>query len=634
MLQTLKYGCGNFVLIIIIPVFNYCDHLYYILPVSYTSVQELKAYLGLLTYYGKFLPKLSSVLFPLYRLLRKDVAREWSEEEEKAFSRSKKMLTSSNLLTHYNPQLPLILACDASAYGIGAVLAHRMSDGSEKPIGYVSRTLTKAEKNYSQLEKEGLSCVVGIKKFHNYVFGRHFELVTDHKPLLGLLKENVSVSAQASPRVKRWSLFLSGYEYSLVFRNTSAHANADALSRLPLPVEPATTNTLPEIVLLADHLKDSPVTEADIRVWTRTDPELSQVLQFVMQGWPSHCSENLKAFVSKQMELSSLDGCVLWGSRVVIPKKGRDAVLQELHNGHPGMSRMKSLARMYVWWPGIDADIEKSVRLCTACQETASSPPPAPLNPWKWPSRPWSRIHLDFAGPFENQMILVLIDSHSKWIEAFKTASATSKAVISKFRFLFSQFGVPETIVSDNGTCFTSEEFAIFLKSNGIKHYTSAPYHPASNGLAERAVQIIKRGLKKETVGDIEERLAKILFNYRITPQTTTGISPSELLLGRRPRSRLDLLKPNIADRVEKKQSQQKEQHDSRARLRVFTVGQNIFLKNYGAGRRWLPGMVIQVTGPVSYKVKLHDGRLRRCHQDQLRQRETVVESSEVEQES
>ncbi len=153
---------------------------------------------------------------------------------------------------------------------------------------------------------------------------------------------------------------------------------------------------------------------------------------------------------------------------------------------------------------------------------------------------------------------------------------------------------VPETIVSDNGTCFTSEEFEIFLKSiNGIKHYTSAPYHPASNGLAERAVQIIKHGLKKETVGDIEERLAKILFNYRITPQTTTGISPSELLLGGRSRSRLDLLKPNIAHRVEKKQSQQKEQHDSRARLCVFTVGQNIFLKNYGAGRRWLPGIVI-----------------------------------------
>ena len=117
--------------------------------------------------------------------------------------------------------------------------------------------------------------------------------------MLGLLKENQFISAQASPRVKRWSLFLSGYEYSLVFRDTRAHANADALSRLPLPVEPAITETPPEIVLLMDHLKDSPVTETDIRAWTRSDPELSQVLQFVLQGWPCKSSDNLSAFSSK-----------------------------------------------------------------------------------------------------------------------------------------------------------------------------------------------------------------------------------------------------------------------------------------------------------------------------------------------
>ena len=111
-----------------------------------------------------------------------------------AFHQSKELLTSTNLVTHYDPSLPLTLACDASAYGIGAVLAHRMPDGLERPVGYVSRTLTNAEQNYSQLEKEGLSCVFGIKKFHNYLFGRHFELVTDHKPLLGLLREDHSVS--------------------------------------------------------------------------------------------------------------------------------------------------------------------------------------------------------------------------------------------------------------------------------------------------------------------------------------------------------------------------------------------------------------------------------------------------------
>ena len=164
--------------------------------------------------------------------------------------------------------------------------------------------------------------------------------------------------------------------------------------------------------------------------------------------------------------------------------------------------------------------------------------------------------------------------------------------------------------MTDNGTYFVSEEIEHFLMSNGIKHYTSAPYHPASNGLAERAVQIIKRGLRKEMVGDIDERLSKILFNYRITPQTTTGVSPSELLLGRRPRTRLDLLKPHTADRVEKKQNQQRAQHDTKAKSCVFRVGETVFVKNYGSGRRWLPGTIVQVTGPVFYQVKLEDGRL------------------------
>ena len=284
-------------------------------------------------------------------------------------------------------------------------------------------------------------------------------------------------------------------------------------------------------------------------------------------------------------------------------------VLRELHEGHPGISRMRALSRMYVWWPGIYADIEKSVRTCAACQEVQSSPPPAPLHPWKWPSRPWARLHLDFAGPFENRMFLVLIDAHSKWIEAFCVQNATSRTVISELRPVFARFGVPETVVTDNGTCFVSEEFEQFLTSNGIKHYTSAPYHPASNGLAERAVQIIKRGLRKDNTGDLRVRLSRTLLNYRMTPQATTGVSPAELLLGRRPRTRLDLVKPHTAERVEDKQNQQKAQHDQRARSREFKIGDPVFVKNFGPGRKWLSGNITKVTGPVSYLVKLEGGR-------------------------
>ena len=141
-------------------------------------------------------------------------------------------------------------------------------------------------------------------------------------------------------------------------------------------------------------------------------------------------------------------------------------------------------------------------------------------------------LGLDYAGPIQGKMILILINAHSKWIEAFCTSTSTSEAVIRELRATFARFGLPETVVTDNGTCFVSSEFKAFLQSNGIQQFTSAPYHPATNGMAERAVQIVKKGLKKVTQGSISERLAKILMSYRLTPQTTTGISPADQLLG------------------------------------------------------------------------------------------------------
>ena len=230
---------------------------------------------------------------------------------------------------------------------------------------------------------------------------------------------------------------------------------------------------------------------------------------------------------------------------------------------------MKALARMYVWWPGIDKDIENMVQMCNECQVNQATPPLAPLHPWKWPTKPWSRLHLDFAGPLQNKMFLIFIDAHSKWVEAFPTNSSTSAVVIDRLRTVFAQFGLPEIVVTDNGTCFVSdEEFEQFLQLNGVKQTTSAPYHPSSNGLAERAVQIVKKGLQKVTDGSVVTRLARILTSYRVTPQRTTGVSPAQLLLGRQPRTRLDMLRPDINSRVEDKQTQQIKDHDKASRDR------------------------------------------------------------------
>ena len=198
-------------------------------------------------------------------------------------------------------------------------------------------------------------------------------------------------------------------------------------------------------------------------------------------------------------------------------------------------------------------------------------------------------------------------------------------------RSTFATFGIPETLVTDNGTNFTSAEFEEFLKSNGIHHTRTAPYHPASNGLAERAVQTFKSGMKKLTSGTLEARVARFLFNYRITPQTTTGVSPSELLFGRRLRCHLDVLHPNLEAKVRQNQYRQKDLHDFLARDRVLIEGDSVLVKNFSSGDPWLPGVIYSKTGPASFIVDLTDGRRVRRHLDQVRKNTStniVYESS------
>ncbi|XP_061131311.1 uncharacterized protein K02A2.6-like, partial [Syngnathus typhle] len=220
-------------------------------------------------------------------------------------------------------------------------------------------------------------------------------------------------------------------------------------------------------------------------------------------------------------------------------------MLEMLHQTHTGMTKMKGLARSYMWWPGMDQDVERTVRACHECQAHQKAPASAPLHPWEWPESPWSRIHVDYAGPFLGEMFLVIVDAHSKWLDVYPTKTCRSLVTIEKLRQSFSYFGIPKMLVSDNGTCFTSAEFEAFMKQNGISHVRSAPFHPSSNGLAERPVQTFKEGMKKMKEGTIQTRLSRFLFSYRITPHATTGLSPAELMMSRRLRSALDLVVPD-----------------------------------------------------------------------------------------
>ena len=497
------------------------------------NVSELKAFLGLLTYYNRFLCNLSTVLSPLYRLLRKDVRFKWTQAEEQAFGKAKDLLTSSKLLVHYDPQAELVMAFDASPYGIGAVLAHIDSEGKERPIGFVSRTLTQAECNYAQMEREGLACIFGLKKFHAYLYGRSFKIYTDNLALKNLLSEKQAVPRNSSARVQRWALMLSSYDYQITFRPTFKHSNADALSRLPLETMEDKADDLPsELVLLLENMDKLPITARAIAKWTQSDPILSRVYKYTQNGWPETRLTDLKGYQQRRTELSTLNGCLLLGARVVIPPKGRGQILCELHQGHPGVCRMKSLARMHVWWPELDQELNTMVQSCTKCQELQGETAKVPLEPWKWPSRPWTRIHIDYAGPFLNHMFLIIVDAHSKWVEVFKTNSSSTATTIAYLRQTFARFGMPTTIVSDNGPSFSSKEFEEFVLSNGISHVTTAPYHPQSNGLAEKMVQTFKNSLKKQEDGSLDVKMARFLISYRSTPHSSTGKTPAELLFG------------------------------------------------------------------------------------------------------
>ena len=197
-------------------------------------MSQLRSFFGMLNYYGKFLPNLATLLRPLYDLLMSSQTWSWGKSQEQAFSKAKELLSSAPLLTHYDPEKPLVLSYDASPYGVGAVLSHRMEDQTEQPVAYASRTLSPAEQKYAQLDKEALSIIFGVKHFHQYLYGRKFTILSDHKPLQYLLGATRGVPAMASARIQRWALTLSAYHYEICYKPVADHGNADGLSRLPV----------------------------------------------------------------------------------------------------------------------------------------------------------------------------------------------------------------------------------------------------------------------------------------------------------------------------------------------------------------------------------------------------------------
>jgi hypothetical protein len=277
---------------------------------------------------------------------------------------------------------------------------------------------------------------------------------------------------------------------------------------------------------------------------------------------------------------------------------------------------MKSLARSYVWWPKLDQDIENLGKRCMGCQQIQNLPAKAPVHHWEYPTHPWHRIHIDYAGPFYGYMYLIMVDAHSKWLEVIPTKSTTTETTIQMLRTIFARNGLPVQLVSDNGPQFTSEEFKTFLSTNGITHFNSAPYHPSTNGIAERFVQTFKQAIRamKMEEGDVNAKLAKFLLAYRNTPHSTTNESPAQLLFKRDLRTRLDLIKPCVKDKVESKYA------IPTGRVRTLEIGDKVLVRNYLQKEiKWYSGTIVQRNGTLTYYVEVEPGKIWKRHIDQIK---------------
>lgn len=596
-----------------------------------TNVTELKSLLGLINYYGKFVPNLSTILEPLHKLLKKEIAWDWNKQCKQALSTVKNCLTSAPVLTLFDPNKTIKLTTDACQVGVGAVIAHIFDNGEEKPIAFASQTLTAAQRAWSQIEREAYAIIFGIKKFHQYLYGREFILECDNKPLIAIFHPSKSIPQYSANRLRRWAVFVSNYQYKLQYVKSEENT-ADCLSRLPVDDLQSEKD-----VDYLNYFAENPYVNFEfVKRQIKFDNVLSKILNFVRSDWPNYAKKDnlFKPYFDLRNQLTIEDEVLLWNNRVVIPNNLRKSMLLQLHSSHMGVVKMKSIARSFFYWPGINADIENVAKNCSQCSVHKDNPPKTALSTWRWPEEVFSRIHIDYLGPFLNRHFLIILDAHSKWIEVFPTSNITAHFTITALHSVFARFGIPRVIVSDNATNLCrSKEFQSFLKQFQIEQITSPPFHPQSNGAAENAVKTVKKALKNALSQnqqiDLNFAISNFLFDYRSTVHCTTGVTPSMLMLGRDIRTKFDLLRPDskIKLRVEQKQKIQSKNFGGRRGV-VFVVGDRVYVRDYRFSKpSWIVAKITKRIGKCTYIVvvpelqttwKRHTNQIRKCIQNGL----------------
>ena len=604
------------------------------------NISDVRSFLGLVEQLAGYSKEVSGAMAPLRPLLSPKNAFIWTSDHDRAFQATKAALASPPVLQPFDPKWETTLHTDASRLkGLGFVLMQK--NPKEQRWHLVecgSRFISPTESRYAMVELELLAVVWAVQKLRLYLLGLpHFKVVTDHKPLVGILDKQ-SLDAVDNGRLKRLKIKLAPYTFTTEWRKGSSHQMADSLSRAPVTQPTAEETKEAEELLTAvsaicaihaledpeetgkkppPHLAD-PVLQK-LRKAGEDDPTYLELLNAVKDGAWNNTRDEVKAFRKHADTLSVDDGLVLLGHRVVVPRGHRREVLLRLHASHQGTERTQRRARQSVWWPGITSDIKSMVENCDKCQLYRPSQPRETLKTDPPPQRVFEEIGADFFE-VRGQHYLVVVDRLSGFPLVYPfSAPPTAKSTIGKLVWHFAHYGVPVVLRSDGGLQFASEKTRAFLANWGVNHVMSTPHYPQSNGLAESAVKATKALLKK--TGSFTDEFHEGMLELRNTPRDG-GKSPAEIVTGRPLRSRV----PTHWRAFSSENLKTMEQYDAtRAELAKKTE------ERYNASAKDLPeigvGSFVRVQDPVSklwdrtghvvsrgksrdYRIKMPSGRV------------------------
>ena len=576
-----------------------------------TSAKQLSSFLGMITYLARFVPNLAKETEPLRKLLRKGTSWEWGIDQKVTFTKLKSLITSNSVLAHYNISLETSLIVDASPSGLGAILLQTQIDGTQKPVSFASRTLTKQERKYSQTEREALAVVWGCERFHMYLYGCPFTILTDHQPLTILYNS----SGKPSPRILRWGLRLQSYNYEI--KHIPGKINpADYLSICPVPLDPKTSNKVEQLEQYVNSIIAYSVPKAltlsEILEESNKDPEIKKLIDCIQSNQWDKKDNQISTFRQVKEELSVKGGIILRGHSILIPKGLRDKTLKISHESHQGIAKTKLMVKDKVWWPKINQDIENMIKTCVACTST-SSVKPEPMTSFHM-TAPWDRIHIDVCGPFPSgDYILGIIDASTRWPEIHIIRSTSSETIVRCMNKTFATHGFPSEIITDNAPNLISVDIKDYCNEKGIIHKSSIPYWPQGNSEIERFYKTLGKTIKRMNAEGRKWQydIYQFLLDYRNTPHMSTNASPAKLLMNRDLKTKLPAINTSLTkefvkakERDDEQKAKSKIYYDKRKKAKhsPVKIGDFVLMKQQKKNKLTTnfcthPAKVIQIDG-------------------------------------